>query len=179
MSAAPCTEPAHWPAPIPAGRWLLIGLASQQLWLCESQSTLACWPVSVAANGLGEAEGSGKTPRGWHWVRAKIGAGLPLGAVLKGRRPTGEVWSPDLHSAHPQRDWILTRILWLCGNELGKNRGGGVDSQRRYIYIHGTPDTEPMQVALSHGCVRMRNADVLALFDRVPAYAPVYLDESL
>lgn len=113
--------------------------------------------------------GSHCTPRGRHIVRARIGAGAPLGAAFRGRRPTGEVWTPELAATHPARDWILTRILWLSGTEPGRNRLGEVDSMRRYIYIHGTPDTEPMGVPLSIGCVRMRNRDVAELFDLVPA----------
>lgn len=147
---------------------IVIDIAMQTLCLLDAAGQpLRRYPVSTAANGPGEQSGSGCTPRGSHRIRAKIGAGLPLGAVLKGRRPTGEIWTPGLNAAHPERDWILSRILWLCGNETGINRGGCVDSQRRYIYIHGTPDDQPMGEARSHGCVRMRNADVVELFDRV------------
>jgi lipoprotein-anchoring transpeptidase ErfK/SrfK len=102
-----------------------------------------------------------------HVIRAKIGQGLPPGAVLRGRRPTGQVFSETLHGAEPRRDWILSRILWLSGLEPGRNRLGDVDTMRRYIYIHGTPDHEPMGVPFSHGCIRMRNADVCWLFDAV------------
>ncbi|TBW59637.1 L,D-transpeptidase [Marinobacter halodurans] len=128
---------------------------------------LLTYPVSTAANGPGEANGSGCTPRGEHYIRACIGAGAPRCTVFRGRRPTGEIHTPELASACPDRDWILSRILWLCGREPGRNRGGDVDSMRRYIYIHGTPDTEPMGTPASHGCVRMRNDDVIALFERV------------
>ncbi|MEX2474111.1 L,D-transpeptidase family protein [Marinobacter sp.] len=133
--------------------------------------------VSTALNGLGEAQDSGRTPRGSHYVRARIGGGLPEGTVFVARRPTGEIYASELAAQHPHRDWILTRILWLCGCEPGKNRGAGVDSFRRFIYIHGTPDTEPMGVAKSHGCIRMRNADVIALFDLVEAGTLVQIDE--
>ncbi|MNV85744.1 putative L,D-transpeptidase YbiS precursor [compost metagenome] len=111
-------------------------------------------------------------------MRAKIGAGLPLNAVLAGRRWTGEVWSPALHAQYPGRDWILTRILWLSGCEPGVNRLGAVDTFRRYIYLHGTPDTEPMGVALSHGCIRLRNTDLLSLFEQVPAHCPVRIEQA-
>ena len=131
------------------------------------------FPVSTSRYGPGERQGSGCTPRGRHVVRARIGAGLAPQAVLRARRPTGETWSPQLAAAAPDRDWILGRILWLSGREPGRNRLGAVDSMRRYIYIHGTPDTEPMGVPCSHGCVRMRCADVVQLFDRVPAGTPV------
>ena len=129
--------------------------------------------VSTANNGPGEQSGSHRTPRGRHVVRAKIGAGQPIGAAFRGRRPTGEVWTPEVGAQMPERDWILTRILWLSGKEPGVNRLGDVDTMRRYIYIHGTPDTEPMGVPLSIGCVRMRNCEVAELFDLVPAGTPV------
>jgi lipoprotein-anchoring transpeptidase ErfK/SrfK len=131
------------------------------------------YPVSTAANGAGERQGSGCTPQGWHRVRLKIGAGCPAGAVFRGRRWTGEVFSPVLAATQPHRDWILTRILWLTGVEPGRNRGGEVDSLRRFIYIHGCPPTEPMGVPRSHGCVRMRDDDLMDLFDAVPVGTPV------
>ena len=136
---------------------------------------LADYPVSTALNGPGEKKNSGCTPRGKHIVRAKIGSGQALGTVFIGRRPTGEVWTPELAAEHPARDFILTRILWLSGCEVGINRLGDVDSMQRYIYIHGTPHTKPMRVPRSHGCVRMRNADVVALYDQVPVYTPVQI----
>lgn len=102
-------------------------------------------------------------------MRAKIGAGEPENAVFRGRRTTGEIYSAALAKAHPDRDWILTRILWLSGTEVGRNRLGEVDTMRRYIYIHGTPDTEPLGVPGSIGCIRMRNRDIIELFDLVPA----------
>lgn len=149
--------------------WLRVDVAVQRLDLLEGERVVASYPVSTALKGVGEQNGSQQTPRGSHYVRARIGAGLPAGAVLRGRRFTGEVWSEVLSAQFPDRDWILSRILWLCGREPGRNRLGNVDSQRRYIYIHGTPDSEPMGEPRSHGCIRMRNADVIALFERVPA----------
>ena len=160
-------------------RWLAVDLESQVLHLLEGRRALARWPVSTGRNGVGEADGSGRTPRGWHRIRACIGAGQPQGTVFAGRRPTGEVYSPALAQAQPERDWILSRILWLCGEEPGRNRGGRVDTQRRFIYIHGCPDECPMGVPLSHGCVRMRNADVIALFEEVTAGVRVWLGHGL
>lgn len=154
-----------------------VDLTGQVLHLQRSQATPLEYAISTALNGAGERNGSHCTPRGWHRIRAKIGAGAALGSVFRGRRPTGEIWTPELHAAAPGRDWILTRILWLCGNEPGRNRMGDVDSMRRYIYIHGTPDSEPMGVPRSHGCIRMRNADVQDLFDRVAVGATVYIHE--
>jgi L,D-transpeptidase YbiS len=129
--------------------------------------------VSTAKNGPGETYGSFCTPRGSHIVRAKIGAGQPLGAVFVRRRPTGEVWTPEMHERYPGRDWILTRILWLSGREPGRNRLGEVDTMRRYIYIHGCPDSAELGKPGSIGCVRMRNRDIVELFDRVAPYTPV------
>ena len=134
---------------------------------------LTSYAVSTAARGPGEQSGSFCTPQGLHYVRAKIGGGQPVNAVFVGRRPTGEVYSPGLAADHPGRDWILTRILWLCGREPGVNRLGSVDTMRRFIYIHGSPDDVAMGVPGSHGCIRMRNADILELFERVTVGTPV------
>jgi L,D-transpeptidase YbiS len=131
------------------------------------------YSVSTAKNGPGEKNGSFCTPRGKHIVRARIGAGQPLGTVFVRRRPTGEVWTPELHARYPGRDWMLTRILWLSGCERGFNRLGDVDTMRRYIYIHGAPDSAEMGKPGSIGCVRMRNRDIVELFDRVAPYTPV------
>jgi L,D-transpeptidase YbiS len=131
------------------------------------------YSVSTAKNGVGEKNGSFCTPRGSHIVRARIGAGQPLNTVFVRRRPTGELWSPELHAAYPGRDWILTRILWLSGCEAGKNRLGDVDTMRRYIYIHGSPDIAEMGKPGSIGCIRMRNRDIVELFERVEPYTPV------
>jgi lipoprotein-anchoring transpeptidase ErfK/SrfK len=131
------------------------------------------YAVSTASNGVGERNGSFCTPRGRHLVRAKIGAGQPLGAVFVRRRPTGEIWTPELHARYPGRDWMLTRLLWLSGCEPGFNRLGNVDTMRRMIYIHGTHDLAELGKPGSHGCIRMRNADIAELFDLVPPYTPV------
>jgi hypothetical protein len=154
-------------------RLLRITLHDQQLTLLENGTVLAGYPVSTASKGSGQQMDSGCTPLGRHRIRIRIGAGCPPDTVFVGRRPTGERYSPALAAAQPERDWILARILWLTGTEPGHNRGGRVDSLRRYIYIHGTPDSEPMGTPLSHGCVRMRNADLIALFGRVRAGDPV------
>ncbi len=129
--------------------------------------------VSTAANGVGEENGSEHTPRGNHIIGARIGEGQPINAVFAGRRPTGERYTEGLRKLHPQRDWILTRILWLKGCEKGKNRMGSVDTMRRYIYIHGAPDDVAMGMPGSHGCIRMRNEDIVRLFDLVETGTPV------
>ncbi len=148
-------------------RRILVGLGAQRLWLRERDGLIASYPVSTAANGAGERNGSGCTPRGLHRIRIGIGAGCPIGTVFRGRRATGEIYSPALARQYPGRDWILTRILWLTGLEPARNRGGCVDSLRRFIYVHGSPDDEPMGVPRSHGCIRMRNTDLVALFELV------------
>jgi predicted GNAT family N-acyltransferase len=135
------------------------------------------YPVSTAARGAGEQRGSYCTPRGRHLIRAKIGAGAAENTVFVRRRPTGEIWSPELAAAHPGRDWILTRILWLSGTRVGTNRLGEVDTMRRYIYLHGSPDTAPMGQPGSIGCVRMRNRDIVELFDLVAPYTRVDIIE--
>ena len=153
-----------------------ISIPAQTLTLIDNFGvTKVKYLISTAANGVGCEKDSGCTPLGRHIIRAKIGTGAPINTVFVGRRPTGEILSPELVAQYPQRDWILTRILWLSGAELGKNRLGNVDSMQRYIYIHGTPDTEPMGQPCSHGCVRMRNQDVVELFDLVDVGTPVFI----
>lgn len=163
--------------PPKSGNWLEIDISRQAL--VQWQGDRACheWPVSTALAGSGQREGSGCTPLGWHYIRAAIGKGDPAGTVFRGRRPTGEQYSTELAEAYPGRDWILTRILWLCGLERGVNRGGDVDSQRRYIYLHGTPPDQPMGEPWSHGCIRMRDEALLALFALAPPGTPVWLHE--
>ena len=141
------------------------------------EKVLKTYSVSTAKKGVGEKNGSLCTPRGRHIIRAKIGKAQPPNTVFVRRRPTGETWSPELHAKYPGRDWMLTRILWLSGKEPGKNRLGDVDTMRRYIYIHGSPDTAEMGKPGSIGCVRMRNRDVIELFDLVPPYTEVLIRE--
>lgn len=148
---------------------IIIHIPTQTLELFDdSGRLLRHYEVSTGANGVGEESGSFCTPRGKHYIRAKIGAGLPVNSVFVKRRPTGEIYTPQLGALHPRRDWILTRILWLCGQEPGYNRLGSCDTMRRYIYIHGTPDSTVLGKPGSHGCVRMRNVDLLDLFELTP-----------
>jgi len=154
-----------------------IDVPSQQLRLLDGTTVRTIYSISTAKNGLGEKNGSFCTPRGHHIVRARIGAGQPLNTVFVRRRPTGEIWSPQLHTQFPGRDWMLTRLLWLSGCEPGRNRLGEVDTMRRFIYIHGSPDSAEMGKPGSIGCVRMRNRDILELFELTPPYTPVEILE--
>ncbi len=154
-----------------------IDLTTQCLQLLRGDEVVMDLLVSTAKNGPGEVANSNCTPRGWHQIRAKIGAGCETNTIFVGRRPTGEIYTPALHQQHPKRDWILTRILWLSGLEPGCNRLGNVDTMRRYIYIHGTPDSVELGQPGSHGCIRMRNSELIQLFDRVPAGTRVLIHE--
>lgn len=161
---------------------IVINLRLQKLTLWEAtpegERKLCEYPVSTARNGAGEAEGSYCTPRGLHRIAQKIGADAPLFSVFKARVPTGEIWTPELEAKAPGSDWILSRILWLEGMEPAKNQGGTVDSQARYIYIHGTNEESKIGTAVSHGCIRMRNTDVADLFERVPVGTVVEMTET-
>lgn len=154
-----------------------VDVGRQALTLLEGGRARVSYPVSTGASGVGEVRGSGRTPLGRHRVRIKIGGGLPENSVFVGRRPTGELYTPALAARFPDRDWILTRILWLTGAEPGRNRGGATDTLRRFIYIHGTPDGEPLGRPASHGCIRMRNADIVELFDLVDPGTEVVIHE--
>ncbi len=159
---------------------ILIGIGSQTLKLLDGDGRmLKEYAISSAAKGAGEQRGSFMTPRGRHVVRAKIGGGLPLNTVFVRRRPTGEIHAPEFSEKFPDRDWILTRILWLSGLEKGLNRLGEVDTMRRYIYIHGCPDGTEMGKPGSHGCIRMRNEEVVDLYDLVPVGTEVDILEDL
>lgn len=155
-----------------------IYIASQQLELLDEKGKLLRrYAVSSSEKGVGELFGSYCTPRGTHIIRAKIGVGQPENTVFVRRRPTGEIYTPQLGEQFPDRDWILTRILWLSGCEIGFNRLGDNDTMRRYIYIHGTPDSVQLGKPGSHGCIRMRNSDLIELFDLVPAGTAVEIIE--
>lgn len=144
-----------------------VSIDAQRLRLAQGGRVLFEVQASTARNGPGETAGSECTPRGWHVVRAKIGADCAPNTVFVGRRPSGELYSPALRARFPQRDWILTRLLWLSGLEVGKNRLGKVDTMRRYVYIHGCPDEDDLRTPTSHGCVKLHNGDIIALFERV------------
>ncbi len=154
-----------------------ISISDQSCCLVDGSKQLFTSAVSTALNGTGEQKGSGCTPRGLHVIRACIGATQPENTVFVSRRPTGEIYTPSLGLKFPQRDWVLTRILWLSGLELGKNRLANVDTMQRYIYIHGCPDSSPMGKPLSHGCIRLHSKDILTLFGLVEAGTKVIIRE--
>jgi L,D-transpeptidase YbiS len=156
---------------------LIVNIKLQQLLLCQNNLVLKKYPISTAQNGVGEAAGSFCTPRGKHLIRAKIGANAPLNAVFVGRRLTGEIYTTELGLQFPERDWILTRILWLSGMEKGKNRLGNCDTMRRFIYIHGTNQESLIGTPCSRGCIRMLNQDIIELFDKVAAGNRVQINE--
>lgn len=152
-----------------------VSISQQTLTVLDGDQILADFIISTATNGEGSQKNSGCTPTGQHIIRAKIGDDAPINSVFVGRRATGEICSPELMTEFPNRDWILTRILWLSGTEVGVNRLGEVDTMQRYIYIHGTPDNVTLGQPGSHGCIRMRNADVIALFNMVPVGTPIHI----
>lgn len=155
-----------------------VSITAQKLCLYDPNNHLLMQTdVATARNGAGERINSECTPRGEHAIRARIGDGCPLNTVFQGRRPTGEVFAPELRAQFPDRDWILTRILWLSGKQPGFNRLGAVDTMRRYIYIHGAPDDDEMGIPSSHGCIKMRNAEVISLFDQVAVGDAVLIKE--
>ncbi len=163
--------------PADPARHIQVDLSRQCLELWSGGIRQASYPVSTALNGPGEEDGSGCTPRGLHRIRIKIGENQPENTVFSGRRPTGEIYTRKLAQEYPKRDWILTRILWLTGCEPGKNRGGSTDTLRRYIYIHGCPDSEPLGEPHSHGCIRMNNRDLINLYNHIDVGTLINIQE--
>lgn len=156
---------------------LEIDIGQQTLVVFENKKIIKTYSISTGKNGAGEQMGSEQTPRGLHVIRAKIGAHAPANTIFVARRPTGEMYNLEMRTQFPNRDWILTRIFWLSGLEPGKNRWGNVDTMRRYIYIHGTPDDVAMGVPGSRGCVRMRNSEIIELFDLIPVQTRLLIKE--
>jgi lipoprotein-anchoring transpeptidase ErfK/SrfK len=156
--------------------FLHISSQTQQLEIKINSKITKSYPISTAKNGLGEVKNSECTPCGWHQIRAKIGNSQPINSVFIARRPTGEIYHAELKDKFPNRDWILTRILWLDGLEADKNRYGNVHTASRYIYIHGSPDELIDGTPQSHGCIRMKSNDIADLFERVTTGTKVYID---
>lgn len=157
-------------------RLIQINTAKQELKLIEKESCLFNCLISSAKNGLGELQDSECTPRGWHFIAQKIGAGAAANTVFVARQATGEIYSPALGNRYPDRDWILTRIIRLQGCEVARNQGQHVDSYQRYIYIHGTPDAVKLGQIGSKGCIRMRNQDLINLFNLIEINNLVYIE---
>ncbi len=155
---------------------IIVNAKKQLLQLYIDNNVESEYRIATAKNGLGEKFASECTPRGKHIIRAKIGSGAIENSVFVGRRATGEVFSESLRKEYPERDWILTRILWLSGLEPGVNRLGDVDTMRRYIYIHGCPDSDVMGEPSSHGCIKMHNSDIIEIFDLVGIGSSVIIE---
>ncbi len=159
---------------------IIVDISQQQMTLLDAGGrAVSRYLISSAKNGTGQERGSYRTPLGKHIIRARIGQNAPVNTVFIRRRPTGEIYTPELAANYPNRDWILTRILWLSGCEPGFNRLGSVDTMRRYIYIHGSPDSAEMGKPGSIGCIRMHNHDLIDLFERVSAGTPVEISEGI
>ena len=154
-----------------------ISISNQVLTLYKKKSIIKRYSVSTAKKGAGEIMNSECTPRGEHVIAEKIGEEAEENSVFVGRVQTDESYDLQLRKLQPNRDWILTRILWLKGIEDGKNKGSGLDSYERYIYIHGSPDDVEMGKPGSKGCVRMKNSDVIELFDLVEVGTRVTISE--
>ena len=154
-----------------------VSINQQQLDLIHPSGVIKSYPVSAALKGIGQNKNSFQTPIGTHYIRAKIGKDLPALSIFEARRPTGRIWNKEDAESHPNHDWILSRILWLSGKELGVNRLGTIDTMQRYIYIHGTPDESQLGKPLSHGCIRMSNNDVIELFNLIPIGTIVNINE--
>jgi len=171
--------PTH-PNPFSYGKpWLLIGVKSQTLtYYDEYGLPERQYLVSTAKLGVGEQKNSYQTPRGWHRICEKIGDGAEKNTIIFRQAVTPWKYTEALHQQYPNKDWILTRILWLCGMEPGLNRGGDVDSYERFIYIHGAGAHVPFGTPSSLGCVRMKSDDVIELFDHSPIGTDVYIDEN-
>ncbi len=170
LHAAVTPEPA--PPPItppkpPRVDLVVVDISDQRLDLVGGGVVLRSYAVSTAKNGTGSRAGSEKTPLGRHRIHKKIGAGEPLGRVFEARAATRRVATIHTAPIDLPEDVITSRILWLEGLEQGKNRGRGVDSRERFIYIHGTNEEGLIGKPASHGCVRMRNHDVIELFELV------------
>ncbi|MBX7256228.1 MAG: L,D-transpeptidase [Candidatus Hydrogenedentes bacterium] len=165
----------HWRKRIPEGIGVWVSVDEQMLRVIDGDAIV--WQVScaTATRGTGSKKDSLKTPLGWHSIKRKIGAGAPWGQVFRSAKAVNEIWKPGDST---KEDLVLTRLLWLTGEEPGKNKGGDVDSFDRCIYIHGTNDEERIGTPSSHGCIRLRNDDVIVFFDMIPEGTMVLITEN-
>jgi hypothetical protein len=151
---------------------LVVSVAGQTLSLFEEGQRIKQLPCSTSRFGIGQTEGSNRTPLGLHRIAEKIGAGEPAGTVFKSRKVVGHTSQPEFADAK-----ITTRILWLEGLEPGSNRGSSVDSHARYIYIHGTADQSGIGKPASCGCIHLADAELIPLFDQLPRGTLVWISE--
>jgi len=164
----------------PGTPWIEVGVRSQQLALYDERGVpVRQYVVSTASKGVGERVNSYQTPRGWHKVCERIGDGVARDTIIYRRQITPWKYTPQLHAEYPNKDWILTRILWLCGQEPGVNQGGDVDSYDRAIYLHGAGEHVAFGTPTSRGCVRMRGDDIIDLYDITANGIDVFINENL
>ncbi len=149
-------------------RALVVDPDSQRLFLVRNNRIEATYPVSTSLNGLGNQDGSYQTPTGAHRICEKYGENSPIGTIFRARKDTDRIAHIYTDNTDSPEDYVTTRILRLEGMEPGVNKGKGIDSYHRFIYIHGTPEEGLIGTPASHGCIRMKNADVIALFDAIP-----------
>lgn len=157
--------------------FLLVNIERQEMYLVKNDALEKTYRISSSKYGIGNQSGSGKTPLGVHRIAEKIGAGAKPNTIFTGRKDTGKTATILREPVDTEEDHVTTRILWLEGMEPGVNKGKGIDSKLRYIYIHGTPEEGLIGTPASHGCIRMYNADVLELFGLIQAGAFVFIAE--
>jgi len=155
--------------------FLFVSIQQQQMYLIEKDSIIKKYSVSTAKKGVGNELHSLKTPIGLHNVKRKIGDHVPLGGILEARVYNGSMATIYEDKTKADGDYVTTRILWLDGEEVGINKGRNIDTYNRFIYIHGTPEEGYIGEPVSHGCIRMKNADVMELYDLIDEGTPVLI----
>ena len=146
---------------------IIVDISEQRLYLYNNDNLVQSFPVSTSKYGEGQIENSFKTPLGLHEIKEKIGDKAPINTIFTARENTNKRAEIQIKPNDTEDDFVTSRILWLDGLENGINRGVGVDSYGRYIYIHGTHEEGLIGQKASHGCIRMFNNDVIELFDMV------------
>jgi len=154
---------------------IVIVIEDQKLYYLKKGTVISTYTISSSKYGIGSKENSYKTPLGRHKVSEKIGEDLPLGAIFKARQWSGSLANIIKEPLDTDLDLVTSRILWLEGQELGKNRGPGVDSKKRFIYIHGTAEEGLIGIPASDGCIRMYNSDVIELFNKTKIGTEVWI----
>ena len=176
-NAAPQEELSEWRSPLrklvtqyrlkPDELVLIVEVTQQKLYVVKEEKVIRTYPISTSKYGIGNEDGSNKTPVGTHRIYEKVGEGVKIGTIFKARISTGRIANISHDSTDVEQDFIITRIMCLEGLEPGVNKGKGIDSCDRRIYIHGTPEEGLIGTPASHGCIRMKNDDVVELFDLV------------